>query len=299
MIKTVKFKHKSKIRLDKFLKLNFTILTQSYIEKNIRKKNILVNNLKSSSNYLLNKNDVVKILNFHPESYKNKVKYKKKIIIEEKDLKLFKKSIIFENQNFIILNKWSGISTQGGSKIKLSVDDIIKSISDEYRLVHRLDRETSGLLIISKNYDYAKIFGKLFKENLITKNYVAICQGKPNLNESYVNLDILDNKKNKKNKTSTYYKTLNYSHGFSQIFFQPMTGKTHQLRIVSKNLSCPIVGDKLYNVDSKFKNEALKLNAHILKFKINKNYNFHSIIPKDFSNFIKKNRLKKFENLIY
>jgi Pseudouridylate synthases, 23S RNA-specific len=88
-------------------------LTQSYIEKNIRKKNILVNNLKSSSNYLLNKNDVVKILNFHPESYKNKVKYKKKIIIEEKDLKLFKKSIIFENQNFIILNKWSGISTQG------------------------------------------------------------------------------------------------------------------------------------------------------------------------------------------
>ena len=90
-------------------------------------------------------------------------------------------------------------------------------------MVHRLDRETSGLLIISKNYDYAKIFGKLFKENLITKNYVAICQGKPNLNESYVNLDILDNKKNKKNKTSTYYKTLNYSHGFSQIFFQPMT----------------------------------------------------------------------------
>ena len=70
---------------------------------------------------------------------------------------------MFENNNFIIFNKWSSISSQGGSKITISIDDIIKNISDNYKLVHRLDKETSGLLIIAKNLNSAKIFGNLFK----------------------------------------------------------------------------------------------------------------------------------------
>ena len=76
-------------------------------------------------------------------------------------------SILFENSNFIILDKWAGIATQGGSKINISIDDIIKNISSKYNLVHRLDRETSGLLIIAKNLKTTKVFD--FKEQLISK----------------------------------------------------------------------------------------------------------------------------------
>ena len=78
MIKNIKIVVNSDIRLDKYLKLNFTSLTQSFIEKNIRKKNILINNLKTSSKYIVKKNDLLKILNFHQDNYKDKKVLKKK-----------------------------------------------------------------------------------------------------------------------------------------------------------------------------------------------------------------------------
>ena len=83
---------------------------------------------------------------------------------------MFKSSIIYESLDFMIINKWSGISVQGVNKKEISIDDIITNISDKSSLVHRLDKDTSGLLIIAKNYKSAKIFGKLFRDHEIEKN---------------------------------------------------------------------------------------------------------------------------------
>ncbi len=296
MIKVIKIKEDLDLRLDKFLKLQFTSLTQGYIEKNIRKKNILINNLKTTSKYIIKKNDNLKILNYHQDIFKNRIIFKKNIIVPDSLITKFKKTIIFQNNDFLIINKWSLIATQGGSKINISIDDIIKKISPEYKLVHRLDKETSGLLIISKNRKSAKVFGNLFKSRLIDKTYLAICEGIPKLKESNVDLDI-KNKFNKIEKTKTSYKLLHYSDGLSLMLFKPLTGKTHQLRIVSKNLSCPIVGDNKYNNQSKYKKEVLKLNAHILEFNINNNkFNFVSDLPNDFKNFIKIKNIKYNKN---
>ncbi len=298
MIKIINIKDNFDIRLDKYLKTQFTVLTQSFIEKNIRKKNIIINNAKTSSKYIVKKNDILKILNFHKDKYKNKIIFKKKVIISKDFIRKFQKSIIFENNNFFIINKWSSIATQGGSKINISIDDIIKSISLEYKLVHRLDKDTSGLLIISKNKESAKIFGNLFKLKLIYKTYIAICEGTPKLSESNIELD-MKNKLDKVVQTNTYYKVIKKINGLSLILFKPITGKTHQLRIVSKNLSCPIVGDLKYNNQSKYKKEILKLNSHILNFSIgNKDYQFFSVLPDDFIQFMKKNKLKYSKKLI-
>ena len=136
----------------------------------------------------------------------------------------------------------------------------------------------------------------MFKSKLINKTYLAICEGKPRLRESFVDLDI-KNKFKKIEKTKTYYKTLNSSKNLSLILFKPLTGKTHQIRIVSKNLSCPIVGDIKYNNHSKYQKEGLKLNAHILNFTLNKKkYDFFSKLPNDFSIFLKKNNIKYLKN---
>ncbi len=292
MIKVIKIKEELDIRLDKFLKIEFTSLTQGYIEKNIRKKNILINELKTTSKYIVKKNDQLKILNYNKENFKNRIIFKKKIDIPFSLINRFNTSIIFQNKDFLILNKWSLIATQGGTKINISIDDIINKISKDYKLVHRLDKDTSGLLIISKNRNTAKLFGHLFKASLIKKTYLAICEGKPRLKESHVDLNI-KNKFNKIEITKTYYKELYHYKGLSLILYKPTTGKTHQLRIVSKNLTCPIVGDKKYNNQSKFKNEILKLNAHILEFVINnKKFIFYSDLPKDLKDFMKKNNLK-------
>ncbi len=292
MIKIFKIESDNNIRLDRYLRNKYTSLTQSFIEKNIRKKNILINNHKTSSNYLIKEKDEIKILNFHKDIYKCRIVFKKSIKVSNQTYNKFKRSVLYENDDFLILNKWSSISSQGGSKISESIDHIIKNISKDYRLVHRLDKETSGLLIIAKNLNFAKIFGNLFKLGSIKKTYFALCEGIPKLKHSIVSLD-LKNKFNKIQKTETYYKLLYERKGISVVMFQPKTGKTHQIRRVCKNLSIPIIGDTKYNYQSKFKTENLKLNAFKLEFTIkSKVYKFYSKLPSDFTLFMKTKNLK-------
>jgi len=292
LIKNIKIKNNINRRLDKYLKEKYTSLTQGFIEKNIRKKNILINNASTKARYVVELNDNLKILNFHEKLYKNKIIFKKNIKISKEILAKFKSSIIFENKDFIVLNKWSQIASQGGSKIITSIDHIIKNINLQYRLVHRLDKETSGLLLIAKNLDYAKKLSSLFKQKEIIKFYIALCEGNPKNNYSNVKLKI-KNKKNKLENTLTNYKLLNKNNGISSILFNPQTGKTHQLRIVSKNLGCPIVGDNKYNIYSKYKKENLMLHAFALRFIIDKKkFEFISMLPDYFLNFIKKSNLK-------
>ena len=292
MIKKIKILNNLNQRLDKYLKNKYTSLTQGFIEKNIRKKNILINNSITKANYLVKLNDELKILNFHEALYKNKIIFKNNIKISKEILNKFKRSIKFENNDFIVLNKWSQIATQGGSKIKTSIDHIIKNINTQYRLVHRLDKETSGLLLIAKNLYYAKKISFLFKQKEITKFYIALCEGSPKNNESQVKLEI-KNKKLKIQDTLTNYKVLNKNKSISSLLFNPQTGKTHQLRKVSKSLGCPIVGDNKYNAYSKYTKENLMLHAFALRFSINnKKFEFVSNLPDYFLNFIKKNNMK-------
>lgn len=288
------------IRLDKWLRSNFSSLNQSFIEKNIRKGNIKVNNKKVTSKYKLQIKDEVIIFNYSKEIYlhqKEKLAIKK---IPSKYNELFNSNIVYQNDNFIILNKWTGIATQGGSKINISIDDIIKNISNKYNLVHRLDRETSGLLIIAKDMVTTKYFGKLFREHLIKKIYVAICQGSPKNQESEINLLIPDKRDpSKVSKSITSYKIYQTNNNLSNIIFSPKTGKTHQIRIVAKHLGCPIVGDSKYNIQNKYNSEKLKLNAHILNFTFNnKDYEFISILPDHFKKFLKKYKLKDIKNAL-
>ena len=282
-------------RLDKFLKKSFSSLTQSFIEKNLRKKNILVNNKTSKAKYLINKDDLIIIKNFSKEIYAdNKIKKTNKKI-DSYLIKNFEKSILHENSNFLVIDKWSGISTQGGTNITISIDTIIKNISSNYNLVHRLDRETSGLLLIAKNLKYTKIFGKLFRLQKIKKIYLALCEGKPKLKESYVDLVIKNKDMNTSVQTKTYYKVISYNKKTSLIQFEPKTGKKHQLRIVAKNLGCPIVGDNKYNLNQSNKQENLKLNAHKLEFDIeNIVFNYKSKLPKDFTDYVKNKQISYF-----
>jgi len=294
LIKIFKINNKSDDqRLDKYLKRKFSGLKQSFIEKNLRKKNILVNNKITKSNYIVKIDDQVKIKNFSQEVYPNFEKVKYKININKSLKQNFRNSVLYENENFLVLDKWSGIATQGGTNISMSIDTIIKNISMQYNLVHRLDKETTGLLIIAKNLKYTKIFGQIFKSQKLKKTYLALCDGKPKLKESYVDLLINSKDKVRTIKTKTYYKVLYYNQKISLIKFEPKTGKKHQLRIVAKNLGCPIIGDLKYNLNKTNQKENLKLNAFKLQFIIGYDeFNFQSTLPKDFVNYLKFKNIK-------
>ena len=280
-------------RLDRFLKRNFDNLSQSFIEKNLRKKNILLNQHFTKSNRIIKADDKITIKNFSNEIYE-KFENKKSIPnINKSHIKDFKQSILYEDDNFLIMDKWSGIAAQGGTNISISIDTIIKNISENYNLVHRLDKETSGLMIIAKNLRYTRFFGKLFKSQKLKKTYLAICDGVPKIKESYVDLDINSNINYKVIQTKTFYKVLLYNNKTSLIKFEPKTGKKHQLRIVAKNLGCPIVGDKKYNLNETKKEENLKLNAFMLEFNIDDNkFKVTSALPKNFTEYLKLKSIK-------
>ena len=294
MIKNFKVHSKDEeTRIDRWLKRNFSSLNQSFIEKNLRKGFIKINHNQVRANYKVIKNDIVNIFNYSKDNYRHIIKKLIHNKIPQDLKKKFDKSIIFENEDFIVINKWSDISTQGGSEKNISIDDIVKKISRNYNLVHRLDKETSGLLLIAKNLKITKIFGKLFKEQKIKKIYVAICQGVPKNLNSVVKLRIND-KRNSSNTSQsvTKYKVLKNKKKLSIILFRPLTGKTHQLRIVSKHLNCPIIGDKKYNKQRKNNLEKLKLNAFFLQFVINnKEYEFKSKLPNHFDAFLYRNEI--------
>ena len=279
-------------RIDRFLKRNFQNLSQSFIEKNLRKKNILLNKHLTKSNQIIKVDDKITIKNFSEEIYQKFERKKSNLTINKSLITNFKKSILYENDNFLIIDKWSGIASQGGSNIVISIDTIIKNISENYNLVHRLDKETSGLMIIAKNLKYTRLFGKLFKSQKLKKTYLAICDGMPKLKESYLDLNIKNNS-DKVIKTQTFYKILSYNNKTSLIKFKPQTGKKHQLRIVAKNLGCPIVGDIKYNLNSNKQKENLKLNAFMLEFDIEDNqFKITSSIPKDFTDYLKFKDIK-------
>ena len=280
-------------RIDKFLKRQFNSLSQSFIEKNLRKKNILLNQNSTTSNQIVKVDDKITIKNYSKERYLNFEKSNSLLNINKSHILNFKKSILYENDNFIIINKWSSIASQGGSNITISIDKIIKNISKNYNLVHRLDKETSGLMIIAKNLQYARFFGQQFKSQKIKKTYLAICDGRPKIKESYVDLNINSNTENRKIKTKTFYKVLSYNDKTSLIKFEPKTGKKHQLRIVAKNLGCPIIGDQKYNLNQITQKEILKLNAHKLEFDIEDNeFKIKSALPKDFTDYLKYKNIK-------
>ena len=293
MIKKIKItKDSEDQRLDKFLKRTFSSLTQSFIEKNLRKKNILLNQHLTKSNQIIKVDDKITIKNFSTEVYQKFKKNQSTIKINKSYITNFKKSILYEDDNFLIIDKWSGIAVQGGSNIVISIDTIIKNISENYNLVHRLDKETSGLLIIAKNLKYTRVFGQLFKSQKLKKTYLAICDGMPKLKESYVDLNIKNNS-DKIIKTKTFYKMLSYNNKTSLIKFEPQTGKKHQLRIVAKNLGCPIVGDIKYNLNLNKQKEKLKLNAFMLEFDIeDSQFKITSPIPKDFTDYLKFKDIK-------
>lgn len=291
----------SGIRIDRWLRRKFFSLPQSFFEKNLRKGFIRLNKKIVKSNKKVVLNDTIEIYDFNEKVY-NITKKHKNFNPPKNLINKFDYSIIFEDNNYLVINKWRGIATQGGSNITNSIDQIIKSLSVNMSLVHRLDRDTSGALLISKNYRTSRFFGKLFSERKIYKMYIAICNGCPIRHKGTIELDIkkkkINNFQDNYNKTITNYELIECKNNISSIIFLPMTGKMHQIRIVAKHLGCSILGDKKYgnlkriNKDKIIK-EKLMLHALGISFFIeNIKKIYFAELNKDMVNNFKKFGLK-------
>jgi len=252
----------SNVRLDKWIKIIYSAFRQNDIEIALRKKKIKVNEKKIKSNHRIQIDDQISI----SSEYRN-LKKEKKYHFNRNSKKEIDEMIIYQDDELLILNKPPGIAVQGGTKIKKSIDTLLKSSfkSLKTRLVHRLDKDTSGILIIALNRQIADHMSYLFREKEITKNYWALNVGKLKIGKGTINKEI------KKKNSKTYYEALteynNYmkiNNNLNFIIFKPITGRNHQIRIHSKELGIPILGDKRYgNVED---SEKLHLHSRSVEF---------------------------------
>ena len=287
------------LRLDKYIKNNIGKLPQSLIEKALRKGNIKLNRKKVKSSTKLKLNDELSLYNFNykPNNKKDKRKFQpsNKVIKENEEL------IIDNNQDFLVVNKDAGIAVQGGTKSKKNLIDIFSKsklfIDTKPYSVHRLDKDTSGVLLIAKNREMAKLLTSLFRLRKIHKIYVAICEGEINKNSGLLenNLIRYEGKRKIIEKAKTYYKILDKNSNFSLLELNPITGRKHQLRKQLFEIGHPICGDNKYF--SKIPNKNLMLHAYQIKFIIkDKKFTYRALLPNYFVNFIKNKRLTFLKN---
>jgi 23S rRNA pseudouridine955/2504/2580 synthase len=286
------------MRLDRWIRNKLGKIPQSFIEKNLRSGKIKLNKKKVKSSFKIKTNDKIDVYNFN---FKDKI-YQKKILFSPTNeiVKANEDLIIDNNDNFIVLNKSSGISVQGGTKSKKNLIDIFAKSKvfegTKPYSVHRLDKDTSGVFIMAKNRESAQLLTSLFRLRKVHKTYLAICHGEVEKNSGEWNDDLIryDNGKRIIEKAKTIFKVLDKNSNATLIEMKPITGRKHQLRKQLFNLGHSIYGDQKYNSlnSSKGINKNLMLHSYQIKFMIDdKKYTYKALLPDYFKKLLRNKRL--------
>ena len=249
------------LRIDYWLKKKNPHLSYPIICKIIRKGQVKVNKRKVKNNSVIHTGDRVKLfIKINQEKVKNlntelKLKFSEEI----------KKWVIFKNQEFIALNKPSGIPVQGGTNVKLNVDSLLDCLKYELqetpKLVHRIDKNTSGLLLIARNLESAKFFGGMFRERKIKKKYLLLVKGLIKDKTGEIKMPIITNKK--ENSAITKYTLITCSNKNSLILASPLTGRKHQIRKHFSMIGHPILGDEKFGLKD---NNNFFLHSYYIEF---------------------------------
>ena len=298
MVEVIKIDNSSiGLRIDRWIKKNLIKIPQSLIEKDLRNGRIKVNKKKIKSSYKLNKLDQIYLYNF---SYKSLIKPKKKFIPKNTIIKETEKEIIEDNSDFIVINKKSGIAVQGGTKVKENLINILSNSAffkeTQPYIVHRIDKDTSGVMIIAKNRSTAQQLTSLFRLRKIHKIYLALSFGSVEKKKDTIDNNLIRYDGNKKifERAITSYHNIDSNKNYTLFKLKPTTGRKHQIRKHLVDIGCPIVGDTKYFIQKPVGKIQLMLHAYEIKFILNnQKFTFKANIPDYFRNFLIKNNLKQ------
>jgi 23S rRNA pseudouridine955/2504/2580 synthase len=274
-------------RLDRWLKRKFHGLTQGQIEKSLRKGEIRVDGARAKSNTRLKSGQSVRI---PPMSAPHDADGDKPrpANVKSSDADMMRSLVIYEDERIIALNKPQGLAVQGGTGTSRHIDALSRALvpdtAEKPRLVHRLDRDTTGVLVLAKTASAANQLGKLFRSRDLEKIYWAVTHGVPHPQDGEIRGYMIksagpggekekmrtaeQNEKGAVHAVTQYSVIANAGRKAAWVGLKPETGRTHQLRFHMAEIGCAIIGDRKYTGDRETPQglaEGLHLHARALR----------------------------------
>ena len=251
-------------RLDRWLKRRFPELTQGRIEKLLRTGQIRVDGARVKSSQRVEAGQVIRIPPLGASVQQNSEAPRKKaaFVPSARDLAEIQKMVIHRDDHVIVLNKPPGLAVQGGSGTEKHIDGMLDGLRFGFeqrpKLVHRLDKDTSGLLLIARTGQAAKHLTASFRDRETEKLYWAIVVGVPPRKEGAINLplakrpgafdrELMQVDEENGQKALTHFRVIDSAgRRAAMLALWPRTGRTHQLRVHCAAIGCPILGDRKY-----------------------------------------------------
>ena len=285
-------------RLDRYVTEQNTEITRTAVQRLIDEKNILVNGKEQKASYKVNENDVVEV----------EIPEPKKIEIKAEDIPI---EVIYEDSDIIVVNKPKGMVVHPGNgnvdgtlvnAIMAKCEGSLSGIGGEIRpgIVHRIDKDTSGLLIVAKNDKAHVNLSEQIKAHKVKKTYIALVRGVVRENEATIDMPIGRSKTDRKKmavckdgkNAITHIKVLKRWEHYTLLQVNIETGRTHQIRVHLSYIGYPIIGDYTYsNGKNEFGVVGQCLHAQKLEFKhptTNKIMELEAPLPEYFQEIIQK-----------
>ena len=240
-------------RLDNFLVTRLKGVPKSCIYRLVRTGKVRINRKRKSPFYRVQVNDLIALPNLRMGALEKPIPQPSLTLKQ-----LLLQSILFENKDFFVLNKPYGLAVHGGSGISLGLIESIRQLypKDVLELGHRLDRETSGCIIITKKPSILKNVHALFREGHIKKTYQMLVKGHWQSTIKHIDIPLKKNQlksgerivtAHAEGKPSlTYFKVLRYFENSTLLQADLCTGRTHQIRVHTQYANHPIIGDQKY-----------------------------------------------------
>ena len=275
------------MRLNRWFMKYYPNLTLGRLQKLLRTKQIKVDGKRAETSLKLVAGSEVRVppMDEQPETGANRSE------ISRRDAEFILSLVIYKDDNIIVLNKPSGLAVQGGTNTSRHVDGMLEALrfelNEKPKLVHRIDKDTSGVLVLARNRTWADRLTKAFREHTLPKTYLALVNSCPKNPAGEIKAPL--EKCGEKSlvgpdgkPAATVYKTLDeVGSKFALVEASPLTGRTHQIRAHMEYIGCPIVGDDKYFGGEKRQKYASipdKLYLHAYKIDLSALYNKKTVI---------------------
>lgn len=282
------------MRLNRWFLREYPSLTLSRLQKLLRTKQIKVDGKRAETSTRLLAGQEIRL----PPLDEQKAPLEEHFI-SEKDKKMIQSMVIYKDDNIIALNKPSGLAVQGGTNQTKHIDGLLDALMFEKderpKLVHRIDKDTSGILLLARNRQMAEKLTLAFREHKLPKTYLALVNGCPQKTQGEINAPLLKvGEKMQIDEQGQEAKSLytvldSVGDKYSLLELKPLSGRTHQLRVHTLSIGCPIVGDdKYFNPEKKSQKLFVdKLHLHAYKIDLSVIYKHKTIITAPLPSYFK------------